>query len=84
MNKNAQQAIEWSRNPEWLTIEQFFGSSKTFKSIFKQKSNYNKILLKAQYHDMGSNAQAEWACNRCTYHNEATATVCSICQSPKD
>ena len=42
------------------------------------------ILFKAQDHEMGSaSMEPEWPCSQCTYLNEASASVCGICQSPR-
>lgn len=63
--KDTQKAIEWSKLPEWLTVEQFYGAG-------------------SQDHEMGSaSMEPEWPCSQCTYLNEASASVCGICQSPR-
>lgn len=83
-SKDAQKALEWSRLPEWLTVEQFYGAG---GETHNSKISVNlfliiKIVLKAQDHDMAS-AEPDWPCSQCTYLNEASANVCGICQSPR-
>lgn len=61
-NKDNQKAMEWSKCPEWLTVEQFYGS-------------HEQEMVPDE---------PDWPCSQCTYLNEAHATMCSICQSPRN
>lgn len=81
------QAIEWSKNENWQTLEQLIEAQKSAdarlpSSVLGSNSAVNSSDVPSAAPNNQSNA--DWDCIHCTFTNPSTRSSCEMCSLPNE